>query len=59
VFAATGQQMTQILAEEPVDLIILDLRLAGEDGMAIVRSLRDQSAIPVVMLTGVRDKQTA
>jgi len=54
--ASTGQQMTQILAEEPVDLIILDLRLAGEDGMAIVRSLRDQSAIPVVMLTGVRDE---
>jgi DNA-binding response OmpR family regulator len=54
--ASTGKQMTQILADEPIDLIILDLRLAGEDGMAIIRSLRDQSAIPVVMLTGVRDE---
>ena len=54
--AATGKQMSQILADEPIDLIILDLRLAGEDGMAIVRSLRDQSAIPIVMLTGVRDE---
>jgi DNA-binding response OmpR family regulator len=54
--ASTGQQMSQILAEEPIDLIVLDLRLAGEDGMALTRSLRDQSAIPIVMLSGVRDE---
>jgi DNA-binding response OmpR family regulator len=54
--AATGKQMTQILSDEAVDLVVLDLRLAGEDGMAIARSLRDQSAIPIVMLTGVRDE---
>ena len=54
--ASTGQQMSQILNDEAIDLIILDLRLAGEDGMAIARSLRDRSAIPIVMLTGVRDE---
>jgi two-component system OmpR family response regulator len=54
--ASTGKQMSQILADEPIDLIVLDLRLAGEDGMAITRSLRDQSAIPIVMLSGVRDE---
>jgi two-component system OmpR family response regulator len=53
---ASGKQMSQILADEAIDLIILDLRLAGEDGMAIVRTLRDSSAIPIVMLTGVRDE---
>ena len=54
--ASSGKQMLAVLAEEAVDLIVLDLRLAGEDGMAIVRSLRDTSAIPIVMLTGVRDE---
>jgi DNA-binding response OmpR family regulator len=54
--AANGREMTQILADEAIDLVILDLRLAGEDGMAIARALRDQSAIPIVMLTGVRDE---
>jgi two-component system OmpR family response regulator len=54
--AATGKQMTQILGDEAVDLVVLDLRLAGEDGMAIARSLREQSAIPIVMLTGVREE---
>ncbi len=53
---STGQQMAKILADETIDLVVLDLRLAGEDGMAIARALREQSAIPIVMLTGVRDE---
>lgn len=54
--AANGQQMSSLLADEAIDLVVLDLRLAGEDGMTIARSLRDQSAIPIVMLTGVKDE---
>ena len=54
--ASTGKEMSRILNDEAIDLIVLDLRLAGEDGMAIARSLRDQSSIPIVMLTGVRDE---
>jgi two-component system, OmpR family, response regulator len=54
--AADSQQMTQILADEAIDLVILDLRLAGEDGMAIARSLRSQKGIPIILLTGVRDE---
>src|SRR5882672_12722005 len=47
--AASGKEMLGILADEAVDLVVLDLRLAGEDGMAVARSLRDTSAIPIVM----------
>jgi DNA-binding response OmpR family regulator len=54
--SASGQQMLAILEEEAIDLVILDLRLAGEDGMAIARALRGKSAIPIIMLTGVRDE---
>jgi two-component system, OmpR family, response regulator len=32
--------------------VILDLRLQGEDGMQIARRLRDESEIPILMLTG-------
>jgi two-component system OmpR family response regulator len=53
---SSGKQMAETLAAEAIDLVILDLRLAGEDGMAIARTLRDQSAIPIVMLTGVREE---
>src|SRR5213082_3028613 len=54
--AATSAQMSQILADQAIDLVVLDLRLAGEDGMMIARTVRDQSAIPIIMLTGVRDE---
>jgi two-component system, OmpR family, response regulator len=54
--ASNGKQMRAILADEAIDLVVLDLRLAGEDGMAIARSLREESAIPIVMLTGVQDE---
>jgi two-component system, OmpR family, response regulator len=54
--AASGAQMSSILTDEAIDLVILDLRLAGEDGMAIARTLRSSSAIPIIMLTGVRDE---
>jgi two-component system OmpR family response regulator len=54
--AASGDEMSRILHDEAIDLVVLDLRLAGEDGMAIARSLRERSAIPIVMLTGVRDE---
>src|SRR5579871_1018617 len=54
--ASDGKQLNAILAEHAIDLVVLDLRLAGEDGMAIARVIREQSAIPIVMLTGVRDE---
>jgi two-component system, OmpR family, response regulator len=54
--AESSAKMSAILADTAIDLVVLDLRLAGEDGMAIARSLRGQSAIPIIMLTGVRDE---
>jgi two-component system, OmpR family, response regulator len=54
--AATGREMFRILDEETIDLVVLDLRLAGEDGMVIAREMRSRFTIPIVMLTGVRDE---
>jgi DNA-binding response OmpR family regulator len=53
---ASGKEMTGILLDHAIDLVVLDLRLAGEDGMALARKLREESAIPIIMLTGVRDE---
>src|SRR5205807_4799652 len=49
---ADGAAMQSVLASEVVDLVVLDLKLKAEDGMALARRLRDESAIPIVMLTG-------
>src|SRR5256714_8191784 len=53
---ADGRAMQAVLAEEVVDLIVLDLKLRGEDGMALARRLRDESEIPIIMLTGRREE---
>jgi DNA-binding response OmpR family regulator len=49
---ADGPAMQLVLGEQVVDLVVLDLKLRGEDGMALARRLRDESEIPIVMLTG-------
>jgi two-component system, OmpR family, response regulator len=54
--ASNGRELRRILVDEAIDLVVLDLRLPGEDGMAIARSLRDECTVPIVMLTGVRDE---
>jgi DNA-binding response OmpR family regulator len=53
---SSGADIDRVLAEETIDLIVLDLRLKGEDGMAIARTVRAGSAIPIIILTGVRDE---
>jgi DNA-binding response OmpR family regulator len=44
------------MGEEVIDLLILDLKLPGEDGLQIVRRLRDDSNLPIIMLSGRRDE---
>jgi two-component system OmpR family response regulator len=51
-----GRAMQAVLAEEVVDLVVLDLKLQSEDGMVLARNLRDDSAIPIIMLTGRREE---
>jgi two-component system OmpR family response regulator len=53
---ADGRAMREVLASEVVDLIVLDLKLRTEDGMTLARTLRDDSAIPIIMLTGRSDE---
>ena len=49
---ADGRSMQEVLEDQVVDLLVLDLKLRGEDGMALARRMRDESEIPIVMLTG-------
>jgi DNA-binding response OmpR family regulator len=44
------------MGRETIDLVILDLKLPGEDGMQIARRLREGSGIPIIMLTGRKDE---
>jgi two-component system OmpR family response regulator len=44
-------EMDGFLSREPVDLVVLDLMLPGENGLSICRRLRASSDIPIIMVT--------
>ena len=50
--AATGTEFLDTCRTGVDDLVLLDLRLRGEDGMQLLRQLRAESHIPVIILTG-------
>ena len=52
--AADSREMTSIIDENIVDLVILDLKLASEDGLKLLHELRARSNLPVIVLTGHR-----
>jgi two-component system phosphate regulon response regulator OmpR len=51
----SGAAMRRVLSERPANLVILDLRMPGEDGLAIARYLREQGPVGIIMVTASAD----
>jgi two-component system, OmpR family, response regulator len=51
-----GRGIDDAIERDGVDLLILDLKMPGEDGMQIVRRLRERWDLPVIMLTGRKEE---
>jgi two-component system, OmpR family, response regulator len=49
---ASGKDLFATLDREAIDLVLLDLKLPGEDGMQLARTLRERATIPIILLTG-------
>jgi len=49
-----GEAMARILRDRPVDLIVLDMKLANEDGLDLLRRLGSPPEAPVIIITGHR-----
>jgi two-component system OmpR family response regulator len=49
---ASGCELFDTLDRWAIDLIVLDLKLPGEDGMQLARQVRERGTVPIVLLTG-------
>jgi len=54
--AASGHSGLALMEKEHPDLIILDMKMPGLNGFQVLDIIRQRSNIPVIMLTGVIDK---
>jgi DNA-binding response OmpR family regulator len=50
--ASSGRDMFACFDREAIDLVLLDLRLPGEDGLQLANQLRARATVPIVLLTG-------
>jgi two-component system OmpR family response regulator len=53
--AASAAQMRAAAAQGGIDVVILDVMLPDADGLALLGALREQSHVPVIMLTAQGD----
>ncbi|MCC6981959.1 MAG: response regulator [Bauldia sp.] len=54
--AAGGAEMRKLLKTNVVDLVVLDIMMPGEDGLALCRMIRESSDTPVILLTAVAEE---
>ena len=53
---ASGREIADVMAREVIDLVVIDWRMPGEDGLEIARRLRAESPVPIIMLTGRKEE---
>jgi putative two-component system response regulator len=56
-----GESAIEVVSASPPDLILLDLRMPGLDGLAVATRLKSDpstKAIPIIMVTGVDDRDS-
>jgi DNA-binding response OmpR family regulator len=54
--AATAELADTFLASQTVDLVMLDIRLPGKDGLTLTRELRVRSEVGIILITGRNDE---
>ncbi len=52
----SGRGVSDLAGHAMIDLLILDLKLPGEDGLEIARRIRAGSNVPIIMLTACKEE---
>lgn len=56
VCAANAEEMNRVLVRSPVDLVILDVMMPGEDGLSVCRRLSVAGGPPIIMMSAMGDE---
>lgn len=56
ITAGDGEQALKLIREDPPDLIVLDLMLPRLDGFEVCRRVREESAVPIIILSAKGDE---
>jgi two-component system nitrogen regulation response regulator NtrX len=60
VFAENGDQALRAIQSGPVDLVLLDVKMAGMDGIEVLQAIRERTTdLPVIMISGHGTIETA
>ena len=60
LFAENGQEALRILNQAAVELVLLDVKMAGMDGLEVLQRIREKSSeLPVIMISGHGTIETA
>lgn len=54
--AETAEAAETLLSEHEFDLVLLDIRLPGKDGLTLTRELRSRSEVGIILVTGKQDE---
>jgi two-component system, OmpR family, KDP operon response regulator KdpE len=54
--AATGEEALKVAADQPPDVVVLDLGLPGISGLEVIQGLRGWTRIPIIVLS-VRERE--
>ena len=50
--ADTADGLRRLMAREKIDFVLLDIRLPDGDGLSLMRDIRAESDVPVILVTG-------
>lgn len=53
--AASGQEALALFATHTIDAVLLDRRLPDMDGIDIARTMRNESSVPIILVTADHD----
>jgi len=59
IAARSADAALEVIAREPIEVILLDIKMPGKDGMTFLREVKDRwPNIPVIVMSGYATTQT-